>query len=96
MAFSVPAWLRPMLDQPPPPLRPHVVQESPLPGPPVVIGDEPGPDIAGASRVAEHFYRQALRRGKKPADAAAIARGQAMNFLHKLGIFKPIPDRHDY
>ena len=91
MASNVPPWLQPILDQPPrPPLRPHVQPMQ------VVIGDDPGPDIVGASKIAGHFYQQALRRGKTPAAAAAIARGQAMNFLHKLGIFKPQPDRHDY
>jgi hypothetical protein len=88
----LPPWLKQMVDPPPPPqMRPHV---QPRPQQ-VVIGDEL-PDIGGASKVAEHFYRQARKRGKSEADAAALARSQAMNFLHKIGIFKPQPDRYEY
>jgi hypothetical protein len=88
----LPPWLKQMVDPPPPQMRPHV---QPRPQQ-VVIGDDDLPNIAGASRVAEHFYQQARKRGKSEADAALLARSQAMNFLHKIGIFKPQPERYEY
>jgi hypothetical protein len=92
----LPAWLTRMLDQPPP-LKPHVIQQPrQLPGPPVVLeGDEPDP-TNGAARIAPHIFKEAKKKGKSDTAAAAIARGQAMNFIHKLGIFKPQPDSSEY
>jgi hypothetical protein len=95
----LPDWMRQMIDQPPPPppqMRPHVMPRQQLPGPPVVLeGDEKSPTDE-AARIATHFYKEAKRRGKSDAAAAGIARGQAMNFLGRLGIFKPQPERYEY
>jgi hypothetical protein len=94
----LPDWMRQMMDQPPPPppqMRPHV-QPRQMPGPPVVLeGDEKSPTDE-AARIATHFFKEARKRGKSEADAARIARGQAMNFLGRLGIFKPQPERYEY
>jgi hypothetical protein len=86
-----------MLDQPPPPqMAPHVQPRQQLPGPPVVLeGDERSPTDR-AAEIATHFFKEARKRGKSEAAAAAIARGQAMNFLARIGIFKPQPERHEF
>jgi predicted deacylase len=87
----LPAWLQP----PPPQMAPHV-QPRQLPGPPVVLeGDEKSPTDE-AARIATHFFKEARKKGKSEAAAAAIARGQAMNFLARIGIFKPQPERYEY
>jgi selenocysteine lyase/cysteine desulfurase len=70
------------------------MQHPDLPGPPppVVLGDAPS-ETAGADKIATYFYQQARRKGKPPHIAASIARGQALNFLNNIGIFKPQPRR---
>jgi serine/threonine protein kinase HipA of HipAB toxin-antitoxin module len=92
----LPDWMNGLVN-PPPPMRPHVRRRPGQdPGPPVVLeGDERSPTDK-AAEIATHFFKEARKRGKSEADAAGIARGQALNFLARIGIFKPQPERYEY